>query len=243
MKKIIVANWKMELLSSEAKNLALSFAKSLTNSKNKIVLCPDYLSLADIANIIKGSGIFLGAQDLAANKMGAYTGEVSAESLKELGVSYAIIGHSERRSYLQESDKLIAEKIKKAVQNKLIPIICVGENGAERKQGIANVVIRRQLKSALASLKSNELHLLHIAYEPIWAIGSGRHCGLEQAEAIRELIYDRCLKLGLKETKVLYGGSVNPENAQSFLEEAGFDGLLVGGASLKLEGFRKIVNS
>ncbi|NCB20571.1 MAG: triose-phosphate isomerase [Clostridia bacterium] len=242
MKKIIVANWKMQLLNSEAKALALNFFEELKDSKNNIVICPDYLSLVDIARIIKESQFLLGAQDLAAYDRGAYTGEISAESLKELGVSYVIIGHSERRSYLQESDKLISEKIKKAIKNKLIPILCVGENAAERKQGRANMVIRRQLKGALSSLKSSELSKLHVAYEPIWAIGSGRYCDAEQARSIKSLIIDCCLKLGVKKVKVLYGGSANIENAKSFLFKASFSGLLVGGASLELDSFRQIVN-
>lgn len=242
MKKIIVANWKMQLLASEARVLALSYKNILSDSKNNVVLCPDYLSAADVGQIIKGSKIMLGAQDLAAYERGAYTGEVSAESLKELGFTYAIIGHSERRSYLQETDKLIAEKIKKAVNNKLIPILCVGENGAERKQGKANIVIRRQLKAALVALKSTELSRLHIAYEPVWAIGSGQHCDIYQARVIKELINDRCLKLGVKRAKVLYGGSVNIDNARLFLKEANFDGLLVGNASLEPNSFKQIVN-
>lgn len=242
MNKLIVANWKMQLLSSEAQLLAQAYVKNLKDSKNKIVLCPDFLSLTEVSKLIKDSNIILGAQDLAAYERGAYTGEVSADSLKELGVSYVLVGHSERRSCLQETDKLIAEKIKKAVVNKIIPILCVGENGAERKQGRVNMVIRRQLKGALSALESNELNQLHIAYEPIWAIGSGRHCSVDQALAIKELIHDRCSKLGINKAKVLYGGSVNAENAKSFLEEGSFDGLLVGGASLTLDSFEKIVN-
>lgn len=242
MNKIIVANWKMQLLPSEAKKLALSFLKSLVVTKNKIVICPDFLSLVELAPLFKNSSLSLGSQNLAAYDMGAYTGEIPAESLKELGISYAIIGHSERRTYFQEGDKLIAGKIKKALSNKIIPILCVGENAADRKQGRANIVIRQQLKGALSSLSVKELKNLYIAYEPIWAIGSGLTCNLEEALTIKDVICDRCFKLGLKKVKVLYGGSVKPDNAAKFLKKGAFDGLLVGGASLNLESFKKIVN-
>ena len=242
MNKIIVANWKMQLLPSEAKKLALSFLKSLVDVKNKIVVCPDFLSLAELTLLFKNSFISLGSQNLAAYDRGAYTGEIPAEALKELGVSYVIIGHSERRAYFQEGDKLIAEKIKKAVSNKITPILCVGENAADRKKGKANIVIRQQLKGALSNLNVKELKNLHIAYEPIWAIGSGLTCNLEEALAIKDVICDHCFKLGLKKVKVLYGGSVKPDNAVKFLKKGTFDGLLVGGASLDLESFKKIVN-
>jgi triosephosphate isomerase len=242
MNKLIVANWKMQLLPTEAKSLTNSFVKSLEFKKNKVVLCPDFLSLNLVVPLLMKTPIILGAQDVAAFTKGAYTGEVSAEALAAVGVTYVLVGHSERRSYLQESDKLLAAKLKQALQFKLTPILCVGENAAERKQGRANVVIRQQLKNALNSLTPKEIKKIYIAYEPVWAIGSGLSCDVEQAIAMKQMIVDRCHKMGAPKMKVLYGGSVKADNARFFLKSGAFDGLLVGGASLEINEFQKIVS-
>lgn len=241
MSKLIIANWKMQLLPKEAKILFKNFLKSLKGAENKIVICPDFLSLGVLAPLFKKYPLSLGAQNLAAFEKGAYTGEVSAAALAEIGVDYVLIGHSERRFYLQEDNRLIATKLKLALANNLIPILCLGENAAERKQGRANLVIRQQLKGALSNLSSKEIEHIYIAYEPVWAIGSGASCDLVQALKVKQAICDYCLKLGAKKVKVLYGGSVNSDNAVTFLKKGAFDGLLVGSASLKLESFKNIV--
>ena len=167
--RIFIANWKMQLSPKAAVELAGALQRLLKNFKGKAVLCPDFLSLPLVAKKIKSGSLLLGAQDAAAYEHGAYTGEVAAADLATLGVKYVIIGHSERRSYLQESDKLLAAKIKMVLAQKMIPVLCVGENATERKQGKAASVVKSQLKGALQSLSASELRSLVIAYEPVWA--------------------------------------------------------------------------
>jgi triosephosphate isomerase (TIM) len=243
MSKLFIANWKMQLLPTAAQKLAQAFSKISSYPNKQIVICPDFVSLALISKDFKSSHIALGAQDVAAFDQGAYTGEVGVRSLFSLKVKYVLVGHSERRSYLQESDKLISAKLKMAISQGIKPILCVGENAAERRQGRANVVIRRQLKGALSLLTLKEIKSIIVAYEPIWAIGKGVHCNIEQAMTIKSLISDYCFKMGIKRMKVLYGGSVNPDNASLFLKGKAFDGLLVGGASLDAHSFEKIVKA
>lgn len=243
MSKLFIANWKMQLLPTEAQKLAQAFSKISPQAKKQIIICPDFVSLALISQNFKTSHIALGAQDVAAFNQGAYTGEVGVKTLLNLNVKYVLVGHSERRSYLQENDKLISAKLKMAISHGLKPVLCVGENAADRRQGRANVVIRRQLKGALSSLTLKEIRSVIVAYEPIWAIGKGVHCGIEQAMAIKNLISDYCLKMGLKKIKVIYGGSVNPDNASLFLKGQAFEGLLIGGASLDAHSFEKIVKA
>lgn len=240
--KIFIANWKMELAPTEAEKRARAFVRVFKEYKGEAVVCPDYLSLASVAKIFKSSPLRLGAQDAAAHERGAYTGEVSAADLSSLGVKYVLIGHSERRNFLAESNKLLAEKIKMVLAGKMVPVLCVGENAAEKKQGRAASVIREQLQGALKSLPANTLHSLVIAYEPVWAIGTGVNCDPASAAQIRTIIREWCLRIGLKKVTVLYGGSVKPENAASFIGAGGFDGLLVGGASLEASSFKKITN-
>jgi triosephosphate isomerase len=243
MNKLFIANWKMQLLPTEAQKLAQSFSKIADYANKKIIICPDFISLALISKDFKSAHIALGAQDVAAFDQGAYTGEVGAKSLFSLQVKYVLVGHSERRSYLQENDKLISAKLKMVISQGMKPILCVGENAADRRQGRANVVIRQQLKGALSSLTLKEIKSVIVAYEPVWAIGKGVHCDIEQAMAIKHLISDYCFKIGLKKIQVVYGGSVNSDNASLFLKANNFDGLLIGGASLDVHSFEKIVKS
>lgn len=233
----------MQLSPAAAGKLAGALARLFKNFKGKAVICPDFLSLPLVAKKIKTSSLILGAQDAAAYEHGAYTGEVAASDLAALGVKYVIIGHSERRSYLQEGDKLLAAKIKMVLVNKMIPVLCVGENAAERKQGKAASVIKLQLKGALQSLSASELRSLVIAYEPVWAIGTGLNCDVDKAVRIKAAITEWCRRAGLKKVSVLYGGSVKPDNASSFLGAEAFDGLLIGGASLDALSFSHIVKS
>ncbi len=238
--KIFIANWKMQLSPLAAEKAAQAFARAFKGFSGTAVICPDFLSLRAVAGMIKKSSLFLGAQDVAAYPRGAYTGEVAAVDLASLGVKYVLIGHSERRSYLQETDKLLADKIRMALAQKIIPVLCVGENAAERKQGRAGAVIRTQLKGALQSLSAKELRSLIIAYEPVWAIGTGLTCEPKAANQIKNAIHEWCQRTGLKKAPILYGGSVKSENAETFLAAGGFDGLLIGGASLDAGSFRKI---
>lgn len=242
-KKIFIANWKMQLNSIESVALARSVARALKKYQGEVVVCPDYLSMSAVANTLQGGPVLLGAQDAAAYERGAYTGEVAACDLALLGVKYVLIGHSERRSYLQEEDKLLAAKIKMVVASKMIPVLCVGENAAERKKGKTAQVIKSQLKGTLQFLSASELKSVLIAYEPVWSIstsGTGLVCTPVEALRVKTLIIEWCLRIGLKKVRVLYGGSVNPDNISAFLKD--FDGFLVGGASLKADSFSKIVN-
>ncbi|MDD2680999.1 MAG: triose-phosphate isomerase [Patescibacteria group bacterium] len=241
--KIFIANWKMQLSPSEAIKTAKSFVKQFKTFKGTAVVCPDFLSLTSVSKIFKDTPLLLGAQDLAAFERGAYTGEISALDLAALNAKYVLIGHSERRSYLQETDKLLAAKIRMALAQKIKPVLCVGENAAEKKQGREAAVIKAQLKGALNYLSNNGVRSLLIAYEPIWAIGTGLNCNPEKALNVKNTILELCKRAGLKKTPILYGGSVTAENAADFLVPGGFDGLLVGGASLNAKSFGKIVKS
>ncbi|MBN2884547.1 triose-phosphate isomerase [Patescibacteria group bacterium] len=240
-KKIFIANWKMQLSPAEALKTAKDFVRVFKNFKGTAVVCPDFLSLSGVAKIFKKSPLLLGAQDVAAFERGAYTGEISALDLAAYNTKYVLIGHSERRSYLQENDKLLAAKIRMALSQKIKPVLCVGENAAENKQGKEASVIKTQLKGALNYLSDNGVRSLLIAYEPIWAIGTGLHCHPDKALKVKNTIQDLCKRAGLKKTPILYGGSVTADNAADFLVPGGFDGLLIGGASLKADSFKNIV--
>jgi triosephosphate isomerase len=240
-KKIFIANWKMQLSPAEALRTAKDFVRVFKNFKGTAVVCPDFLSLAGVAKIFKNTPLLLGAQDAAAFERGAYTGEVSALDLATYNTKYVLIGHSERRSYLQENDKLLAAKIRMALAQKIKPVLCVGENAIEKKQGREAAVIKAQLKSALNYLSNNSVRSLLIAYEPVWAIGTGLHCDPEKALSVKNIIQELCKRAGLKKTPILYGGSVTVDNAADFLVPGGFDGLLIGGASLNADSFKNIV--
>jgi len=240
-KKIFIANWKMQLSPAEALKTAKDFVHTFKDFKGLAVVCPDFLSLISVAKVLKNSPLLLGAQDVAAFERGAYTGEVSALDLASYDTKYVLIGHSERRSYLQENDKLLAAKIRMALAQKIKPVLCVGENAAEKKQGKEAAVIKAQLKGALNYLSDSGVRSLLIAYEPIWAIGTGLHCDPEKALNVKRTIQELCKRAGLKKTPILYGGSVTADNAKDFLVPGGFDGLLVGGASLKADSFKNIV--
>lgn len=241
MKKLFIANWKMQLDYKESINLAQSFAKHFKKISNEVVVCPDFSSLAIVAETIKKSALKLGAQDVAAQTVGAYTGEVSAKSLKQLGVKYVLVGHSERRQYLQEEGKLLKLKIVQALASGLVPVLCIGESLAQKRAKKTQAVLRKQLVEALADLKIGDSKLLVIAYEPIWAIGSGKTISSQEAESTHVFIKGVLTEIIGQIPRVLYGGSVTAKNAGELLEWPNIDGLLVGGASLKVDEFSKIV--
>ena len=236
MDKIIIANWKMNPASlKEAEKLAKE------SDVDRLIICPPFLFLEAVSQTIHQAK--LGAQDLFWEDKGAYTGEVSPIELKNLGVEYAIIGHSERRQNLGETDKIVAKKIAAAVDNDLTPILCVGETKDERAAGKTEEIIKRELKIGL-SLLANQPHTLNpiIAYEPIWAIGTGTPDTPENMLNMVKFIKETLVTSGYTlNPKIIYGGSVNSQNAEEFLKHEEINGALVGGASLKSEEIIKIV--
>jgi triosephosphate isomerase len=233
---VVAANWKMHKTVVETESFLNAFlprAAELTDAE--LVVCPPYPSLAAAVARCAGSGVRVAAQNMHEEPSGAFTGEVAAAMLAELGVDGVILGHSERRRLFAESDDALARKVPAALQARLAPILCVGETEAERDADETEAVLRRQIQADLAETHEGSLAEVVIAYEPVWAIGTGRNATPEQAEEaiafIRSLVADRSEAAG-EAVRILYGGSVKPENAAELLGRDGVDGALVGGASL-----------
>lgn len=240
---LIAGNWKMNTTVSEAVELVQKMLDELNRIRNvEKVLCPPSVSLAAVAEIIKDSSIKLGAQNMHFRDKGAYTGEVSPLMLVDL-CEYVIVGHSERRQYFNDTNEVINKKVKAALEAGLKPILCIGEKLEENESGKTNEILNRQLESALADV--DELNDIVIAYEPVWAIGTGRSASGEQANETIGLIRQRIANLYSKATvqniRILYGGSVTADNISEFVKQAEIDGALVGGASLKAEQFISII--
>lgn len=240
MKTLIIANWKMNPATfKEAKQLFGAVKRATAQSNAQVVICPPFVYLPLLKNAT------LGAQNVFYEEKGAFTGEISPQMLKNLGVEYVIIGHSERRADFYETDEIINKKIKKALFDKLKVIFCVGENAEEDKADILERQITEGLKG-ISSLKSQISNLV-IAYEPVWAIGTGNSCSVNETMSSAMLIKKIVFRLSNKETaariRILYGGSVDGKNASAYLKEGGVNGLLVGGASLDAKEFIKIVKS
>lgn len=245
--KIIAGNWKMNKTSPEAIELTRELISSVGSLKHpRIILCPPFTALSELANLLRDSEIYLGAQNMYLHESGAYTGEIAPSMLLTIGVTYVILGHSERREYFSETDAFINEKVKLALKSGLIPIVCVGEKLEEREKGLTEEVVRRQIGGTLDELNADEIRKVVIAYEPVWAIGTGRTATPEMAQEVHLFIRDR-LKAGFGEIAdtipILYGGSVKGDNAAGLLSQADIDGALVGGASLKADEFKEIINS
>lgn len=244
MKKYLIANWKMQLTIKESLELAKKFASLIKNPKNEVIICPDYAALPFIGPVLKATKINLGAQDAAAFSKGAYTGEVSPVNLKALGVKYVILGHSERREHLHENSAIINNKIKAALENKLIPIVCIGEKWAERQSGQTKSYLKEELRRALKGVKIRNASDLLVAYEPVWAISTNKNARAikpEEANEIQGFITQEAKRILSKPVSVIYGGSADASNAASFLGQDNIKGLLVGGASLKSGEFPKMV--
>lgn len=242
MKKIIVANWKMNPQTyKEAEGLLKNISKKIKKVDNtEIVICPPFAWLTDFSHKNK-SKVAFGAQNMFYEEKGAYTGEVSPQMLKSSKVDYVILGHSERRKYFNETDQVINKKVKKALDIGLNVILCVGETKEQRQAGQTYQVLEKQLAQGLHDISSSLLEQseLSIAYEPIWAIGTGENCSVKQTKEVIVFIK----KLVSESTRVLYGGSVDSTNSALYINDAGSDGLLVGGASLDAEEFVKIISS
>jgi triosephosphate isomerase len=242
MKKLFIANWKMQLDYNSSVALVKSYNAKLKNLKNEVVLAPDFTVLSAARDILKKSPLKLGAQDCAFGLVGAYTGEVSVKSLKQLGVKYVLIGHSERRGYFKEDSGLLKFKVAAALENNLVPVLCIGESLVDYKAKKTHSILRRQLEEVLFGLDISSENAIVIAYEPVWAIGSGKAMASAEVEANHVFIKGVLAELIGQIPRVLYGGSVSAKNALELLEWPNVDGLLVGGASLKVDEFSKIVN-
>jgi triosephosphate isomerase len=249
MRKLFIAgNWKMNMLSAEAAALAAQLAEGLKDVKDiELAVAPPFTALSVVAEALAGSSIQLAAQDMHWEEKGAYTGEVSGPMLRDLDCSHVIIGHSERRQYFGETDESVNKKLKAAFQHGLIPILCVGETLSEREAGKTFEVVERQVRGALSEISERDAESLVMAYEPVWAIGTGKTATPEQAQEVHERIRGLIAELYGKDLaermRIQYGGSVKPENTRELMSRPDIDGALVGGASLKPESFVAIVNN
>ena len=245
-RKVIAGNWKMNMLPNEAIAYIQEFAPLVEKSEAEVILCVPYTDLFYCLLNAQGTNIKIGAQNMHFAESGAYTGEVSGKMLKSIGVEYVIIGHSERREYFAETDETVNKKIKAAFENELKPIVCVGEKLEQREAGITDEIITKQTELALEGLTPEQVKNTIIAYEPIWAIGTGKTATSEDANnsiiAIRNKIKELYGAEVSEEVIIQYGGSVKSSNAKELFSTSDIDGGLVGGASLKPEEFSKIVN-
>lgn len=246
---VIAGNWKMNKNLSEAVSLISDIKNGLQEiSLNAdVIICPPYTSLETANALIKDSAIKLGAQNMCSEESGAFTGEISAEMLLSVGCEYVILGHSERRSIYNESDELINKKIKLALLKGLKVIFCFGESLDEREKGIAFDIVKSQIESGLANISENDLNDIIFAYEPVWAIGTGKTASPEQAEEIhafiRNLVKQNYSQSAADNLVIQYGGSVKPANSKELLSQNNIDGALVGGACLESELFLGIIKS
>ena len=247
-KFLIAGNWKMNLNSNEGAELAKDIAVNVgQQTEVSVCICPPATSLQSVANVVKESNILIGAQNMHFEPSGAYTGEISAEMLRHLFCKFVILGHSERREYFGETDGLVNKKVLAALAASLNPILCVGETLEQREAGKEKEIIKDQIEKALQGVTSENFEGLVIAYEPVWAIGTGKTATPEMAEEIhaeiRYLLSDVIGEKAAEKVRILYGGSMKPENAKSLLAQPNIDGGLIGGASLKATAFSKIVES
>jgi len=247
-KKIVAGNWKMNCNRDESLKLATEIkgmvSGEITNNA-KVILFPPFVTISSVVQVVSGTGIEVGAQNCATEKSGAFTGEVSAEMITSLGAKYVIIGHSERRQYFKETHDDLKKKIDRAIESGLIPVFCCGEVLTQREAGEQNKVVQTQLKESLFHLSAELFSKIIIAYEPVWAIGTGMTASAEQAQQmhqfIRHTILENYNQAVAAQTSILYGGSCNENNAQELFSLPDVDGGLIGGASLKSRSFVNIV--
>ena len=250
-KKIVAGNWKMNLDYSEGISLFSEIVNMVRDEKNgnqAVVICAPYIHLNSLAQLAAGAGVVkIGAQNCHQQESGAYTGEISAKMIKSTGAEYVLVGHSERRQYFAESDALLADKTIIALQNNLTPIFCIGETLDERNNGSYYQVLETQLTDGLFNLSAEDFGKVVLAYEPVWAIGTGLTASPEQAQDIHAFIRAKIdMKYGMNvadDTTILYGGSCNPKNAAELFAQKDIDGGLIGGASLKSRDFTDIVKT
>ena len=245
-KKIVAGNWKMNMTPSQAVKLVEELKPLVVSDSVDVVYCVPAIDIVPVVEAVKGTNVQVGAENMYFEEKGAYTGEISAEMLVDAGVKYVVIGHSERRDYFKEDDVLLNKKVKKAIEAGLTPILCCGETLEQREMGVTLDWIRLQIKSDLAGVAAADVANMVIAYEPIWAIGTGKTATSDQAEevckGIRELIAEVYDTHTPEAVRIQYGGSMNAGNAKELLAKPNIDGGLIGGASLKAE-FGQVVNA
>ena len=244
----IAGNWKMNLEKGSAVGLAKALVDGTKNITDRdILICPSFPLLHIVNDVVSGSNVWLGAQNMYYEKKGAFTGEVSADMLKSVGCEWVILGHSERRHVFHEDDSLINKKVKSAIEQGLKPILCVGELLEERESGKTEEVVKRQVVEGLKEVSPEDTAKITIAYEPVWAIGTGKTATPEDADSIhsfiRDILRDLYNSKVSENMRILYGGSVKPENIDSLMAKDNIDGALVGGASLKADSFLRIINA
>jgi triosephosphate isomerase (TIM) len=247
-KLIIAGNWKMNKTVAEALDLVHGLKMELANLREvDVVVCPPFTALSDVSKVILDSNIRLGAQNMSENKVGAYTGEIAAVMLKEFSVRYVILGHSERRQYQKESNELIAKKALAVHAASLKPIVCVGETLGERESGQTEQVLETQVRGSLATLSKEQMSETIVAYEPVWAIGTGKTATTAQAQEAQAFLRGVLGKMFdetvARRVRIQYGGSVKPSNARELMSQPDVDGALVGGASLEVRSFADIVRN
>jgi len=247
-KLIIAGNWKMNKTVAEGLDLVAGIKRDLSNVKEvDIVVCPPFTALSEVSKAILNTNVRLGAQNMSEHNSGAFTGEIAAGMLKEFSVRYVILGHSERRQYQKESDDLISKKAIAAHGASLKPIVCVGETLAEREAGKTEKVLATQVRGSLAGLSQQQVEETVVAYEPVWAIGTGKTATTEQAQEVhvfvRRLLGEIFGETVARRVRIQYGGSVKPSNARELMSQPDVDGALVGGASLEVRGFADIVKN
>ena len=247
-KLIIAGNWKMNKTVAEARDLVQGLKRELSSIKEiDIVVCPPFTALSEVHKAVLDSNIRLGAQNMSEHAPGAYTGEIAAVMLKEFSVRYVILGHSERRQYQKESDELISKKAVAAHAASLKPIVCIGETLAEREAGQTENILQRQIRGSLAGLSKEQMAETILAYEPVWAIGTGKTATAAQAQEAHAFIRSELAKMFdeavARKVRIQYGGSVKPANARELMSLPDVDGALVGGASLEVRSFADIVKN
>ena len=244
--KIIAGNWKMNMLPNEAINFLTELPNYIKDCKHEVILCVPFIDLFYSLLAVQETNIKIGAQNMHWEEKGAYTGEVSGEMLKSINVEYVIIGHSERRAYFNETDETVNKKIKAALKNELKPIVCVGESLEQKEAGKTEEIITTQVEKAFKEISGEDAKKIIIAYEPIWAIGTGKTATADDAnnsiKAIRNKINSMYGADVADNIHILYGGSVKSSNAKELFETSDIDGPLIGGASLKVDEFAKIAN-
>ncbi len=245
---LVAGNWKMHTVLDTATELASEIVRQVGNVQEiQVAVCPPFVSLEAVSAVLKGSRVHLGAQNMFYEDEGAYTGEISAPMLLSVGCTYVIVGHSERRQYFCETDESVNRKVARALRHRLIPIVCVGETLEQRERGEALPVVQRQVYHAFQGVEPEAPDRLVVAYEPVWAIGTGHTATPEQAQemhaAIRSWLSELWGESMAREVPILYGGSVKPGNAADLFVQPDIDGGLIGGASLKAESFAAIVEA